>query len=432
MKNTFYKKYTQQILFGLLITFYIFVFYIYSLEQCYPIIGFAGVYGMCIGIGFLFGGLFLKEDFKRLEKQNILKPIKTKKKENTVEDFKKLISLIFNYLFTFFIGYKIAYVLNGNYSNLFLDNGALNADVIFSLHFSDFSILYPIGGITLIIISIIISKNRNKKEKKNSVTEKIIYPHELIFNFAFAAGIGGILGAKLLFVFTEPGLFFEKLFSTSGLTFYGGLIGGTISVILYAKKMKLPILKIADCFAPILMLGYSIGRMGCQLAGDGCWGVKNEHNHSFLPDWIWSNQYFGAFHGQPVEFDGYLLPQPNISVFPTPIYETILCLLFFVFLWIIRKKTKIPGLLFSIYFMLNGIERFVIEKIRKNPPISYQDVPNTDYEQAGIGFFNNGDIIINHNTQAQIIAIVLFIMGLLGFIYLIKDKYDTKKSIKAI
>ena len=60
MNNTFYKKYTQQILFGLLITFYLFIFYIYSLEQCYPRIGFAGVYGICIGIGFLFilpGGL---------------------------------------------------------------------------------------------------------------------------------------------------------------------------------------------------------------------------------------------------------------------------------------------------------------------------------------------------------------------------------------
>ena len=429
MNNDFYKKYTQQILFGLLILFYIFIFYIYSLEKCYPIIGFTGVYGICIGMGFLFGGLFLKEDFKRLEKKNILKPIKTKKKQN---EKVKIISLIFNYLFTFFIGYKIAYILNGNYSNLFLDNGALNADIIFSLHFDDFSILYPIGGIISIIISIIISKNINKKEKKDSVTEKIIYPHELIFNFAIAAGIGGILGAKLLFVFTEEGLFFEKLFSTSGLTFYGGLIGGATSVILYAKKMKLPILKIADCFAPVLMLGYSIGRMGCQLAGDGCWGIKNEHSHSFLPDWIWNNQYFGALHGLPVEFDNYILSQPNISVFPTPIYETILCLLFFVFLWIIRKKIKIPGLLFSIYLMLNGIERFLIEKIRVNPPISYKDVPNSNYLDQGIGFYNNGDTILNSNTQAQIIAISLFIIGLLGFIYLIKRNYDTKKSIKAV
>ena len=64
MKNTFYKKYTEQILFGILITFYIIIFYIYSLEKCYPRIGFAGVYGICIGTGFLFAGLFLKEDFK--------------------------------------------------------------------------------------------------------------------------------------------------------------------------------------------------------------------------------------------------------------------------------------------------------------------------------------------------------------------------------
>ena len=63
MKNTFYKKYTEQILFGILITFYIIIFYIYSLEKCYPRIGFAGVYGICIGTGFLFAGLIFKGGF---------------------------------------------------------------------------------------------------------------------------------------------------------------------------------------------------------------------------------------------------------------------------------------------------------------------------------------------------------------------------------
>ena len=146
MNNTFYKKYTQQILFGLLITFYLFIFYIYSLEQCYPRIGFAGVYGICIGIGFLFAGLFLKEDFKRLEKKNILKPLKN---NTSINNRNKKISLIINYLFTFFIGYQIAYVLDGHYGDL-VDNPA---NVIFSLHLSDFNILYPAYGFILLIIS---------------------------------------------------------------------------------------------------------------------------------------------------------------------------------------------------------------------------------------------------------------------------------------
>jgi len=395
MNNTFYKKYTQQILFGLLITFYLFIFYIYSLEQCYPRIGFAGVYGICIGIGFLFAGLFLKEDFKRLEKNNILKPLKNK---ISINNKNERISLIFNYLFIFFIGYQTAYVLDGHYGDL-VDNPA---NVIFSLHLSNFKLLYIVEGILLTIISIIIS---NKKDEKNE-RSKLIFPHELIFNFAIAAGIGGILGAKLLFVFTEPGDFFEKLFSTSGLTFYGGLIGGATSVILYAKKLKLPILKIADCFAPILMLAYSIGRMGCQLAGDGCWGIKNEHSHSILPDWIWKNEYIGAIHGQPLDE----LNKFYISVFPTPIYETIICFICFLFLWFIRKKIKIAGMLFSIYLMLNGIERFFIEKIRVNPSIS-----------DSIQF-----------TQAQVVGIILFMIGLIGALYLIKRKNDTKRSIKKI
>ena len=405
MNNTFYKKYTQQILFGVLITFYLFIFFIYSLEQCYPRIGFAGVYGICIGISFLFAGFFLKEDFKRLEKDNILKPLKNK---TNVNNRNKRISLIFNYLFTFFIGYQIAYILDGHYGDL-VDNPA---NVIFSLHLSDFKLLYPIEGILLIIISIIIS---NKEHEEDDKVRKLIYPHELIFNFAIAAGIGGILGAKLLFVFTESGDFFEKLFSTSGLTFYGGLIGGATSVILYAKKLKLPILKIADCFAPILMLAYSIGRMGCQLAGDGCWGVKNEHSHSFLPDWIWSNQYIGAIHGQPyTDVNGNDFYEEGIdiifAVFPTSVYETIICFICFLFLWFIRKKIKIAGLLFSIYLMLNGIERFFIEKIRVNPNVS-----------DSIQF-----------TQAQIVGIILFIIGLIGFAYLIKRKNDTKRSFEKI
>ena len=415
MNNTFYKKYTEQILFGLLITFYLFIFYIYSLEQCYPRIGFAGVYGICIGIGFLFAGLFLKEDFKRLEKKNILKPLKN---NTSVNNRNKKISLIINYLFTFFIGYQIAYVLDGHYGDL-VDNPA---NVIFSFHLSDFNLLYPAYGFILVIISTIFTniiqeleyvaiKNLDNKEEKKI----LIYPHELIFNFAIAAGFGGILGAKLLFVFTESGDFFEKLFSTSGLTFYGGLIGGALSVILYAKKLKLPILKITDCFAPILMLAYSIGRMGCQLAGDGCWGVKNEHSHSFLPDWIWSNQYIGAIHGQPyTDVNGNDFYEEGIdiifAVFPTSVYETIICFLCFLFLWFIRKKIKITGMLFSIYLMLNGIERFFIEKIRVNPSVS-------DYIQF---------------TQAQVVGIILFIIGLVGSLYLIKRKNDIKRSIEKI
>ena len=424
MDNTFYRKYTQQILFGILIIFYVIIFYIYSLEQCYPRIGFAGVYGICIGTGFLFGGLFLKEEFKRLEKKNILKPIKRK---NTGKKNEK-ISLIFNHIISFYIGYQIAYVINGHYADL-VENPA---NVIFSLHLSEFNLLYPFYGLLFVIISIILSYDKKNKSSEDKNEKKLIFPNELIFNFAVAAFIGGILGAKLLFVFTEEGNFFDKLFSTSGLTFYGGLIGGAMSVIIYSKQLKLPVLNIADCFAPILMLAYSIGRMGCQLAGDGCWGIKNNHSHSFLPDWIWSNKYIGAIHGQPIEFYDFSNYQPNISVFPTPIYETILCLAFFLFLWFIRKKIQVPGLLFSIYFMLNGIERFFIEKIRVNPPISYKDVPNTSYINEGIGFYNKGDTVLNSNTQAQIIAITLFIIGLLGFIYLIKRNYDTKKSIKKI
>jgi phosphatidylglycerol---prolipoprotein diacylglyceryl transferase len=89
------------------------------------------------------------------------------------------------------------------------------------------------------------------------------------------------------------------------------------------------------------------------------------------------------------------------GVFPTPLYESIACILLFFLLWSMRKKITTAGMLFSWYLLFNGIERFFVESIRVN----------SKYHLAGISF-----------SQAQLISLLLVITGISGLIYLSKQK----------
>ena len=159
----------------------------------------------------------------------------------------------------------------------------------------------------------------------------------------------------------------------------------------------------ADSVAPALMLAYAIGRIGCQLSGDGCWGIPNilpkPHWLAFLPDWMWAFNFPHNVINHGILIPGCVgnfcraLDQP---VFPTSFYETVICTVFFLILWSLRKKLSTPGLLFSIYLLLNGIERFFIELIRVN----------IKYNFIGI-----------QATQAQLIAVILIITGFTGIVY---------------
>ena len=228
------------------------------------------------------------------------------------------------------------------------------------------------------------------------------------------AAIAGIIGAKLFHNLENIGDFIAdpigQLLAFSGLTFYGGLVGGAAGVIWYGKKYGIKPLTLADATAPGLMLAYGIGRIGCQVSGDGDWGVPNIAVKpdwlSFLPDWMWSYNFphnvINA--GIPMQDCGekfwypycYELAQP---VFPTAFYETILATIIFTILWTIRKRINIAGVLFCTYLTLNGIERFFIEKIRVN----------TKYD------------ILDGITQAEIISFCLILIGVLGCFYLFRN-----------
>lgn len=239
------------------------------------------------------------------------------------------------------------------------------------------------------------------------VSSKPVYvdvaPQEHTMGITGAAALGGLIGAKIFHFLERPKTileFFEHpslsaLFS--GLTIYGGLIVGALAVYIYTRRAKIPFMHVADAVAPGLMLAYGIGRLGCQLSGDGDWGIPSAgvpSGFGWLPSWFWAFDYPNNVLGAGVRmaeggFPGYgtHLATP---VYPTPLYESLMAFALFAILWSLRKRIQKPLGIFSIYLMLNGIERFWIEKIRVN----------ATYEIFG-----------HHWTQAEIIAVFMFIGG---------------------
>jgi phosphatidylglycerol:prolipoprotein diacylglycerol transferase len=173
----------------------------------------------------------------------------------------------------------------------------------------------------------------------------------LAYDITLWAYIGGWTGARL-FVIPSGWEYFREdpiafLLSSSGWAWYGGVIGGAVAVLAWARQKQLPLLFVADLAAPALALGLGIGRIGCQLSGDGDYGVPTD-----LP---WGMSY-------P---DG-VVPTTE-RVHPAPVYEMIACFAIFAYLW--RRGYAEPprGDPFGRYLILSAITRFLIEFVRRNP-----------------------------------------------------------------
>lgn len=175
--------------------------------------------------------------------------------------------------------------------------------------------------------------------------KRVGLPVDFADSIVIAALLGGIFGAKVYSVIEgikEYGLSsFRDFFSGAGLVWYGGLIGGTIAVVLTIRLKRQPILPIIDLIGPLLILGYAFGRMGCFLSGDGDYGPPSD-----LP---WA-----------MAFPNGTVPTTE-RVHPTPLYEIIMSLIAFAYLWKIRKKPRGPGFMFGMFLILSGIERFIAE-----------------------------------------------------------------------
>ncbi|MBI2486452.1 MAG: prolipoprotein diacylglyceryl transferase [Deltaproteobacteria bacterium] len=215
---------------------------------------------------------------------------------------------------------------------------------------------------------------------------------KLLSNVFVAAMVGGIVGAKILYLFENvpiPEIIrnpIPHLFSRGGLTFYGGFFGAVLLVWIISLTSKVGLWKILDGLAPGLAIGHSIGRIGCLLVGDD-YGVPSD-----LP---WAMAFPKG------------LPPTTERVHPTQIYETILLGILFVLLWKVRKKQAPDGWLFSMFLILAGIERFLIEFIRSTSPSP-----------------------IHGLSLAQVIALGLIIVGIIKLVQVRELKAKVKKGNK--
>ena len=220
-----------------------------------------------------------------------------------------------------------------------------------------YPILFEIGPLTIASFGLMVALGFlsgwffiNKEFKRHGLNE------ELGSSIVTAAMIGGLVGAKLYFVLFElpPQAswadMFSALFSGSGLTWYGGFVVAAGTIIWIIHRNQVPLLQTLDVLGISLAIGYGVGRIGCQLAGDGDYGIPTD-----LP---WAMAYPNGV-------------VPTLErVHPTPVYETLAHLGIFGILWSTRLYLgNRPGLSFSFYLILTGIARFLVEYVRLNPRV---------------------------------------------------------------
>jgi phosphatidylglycerol:prolipoprotein diacylglycerol transferase len=195
-------------------------------------------------------------------------------------------------------------------------------------------------------------------------------PVDWAYEVGFAALVGGLVGSRLDFILENYDQVKDDLlgniFSGSGLVWYGGAIGGAIGVFVWAWYRGYLTTALLDVCAPALALGYAIGRCGCQLSGDGDYGKA------------WDGPWAMAYPDGTVPTDQ--------TVHPTPIYETITMGLVALLLWRLRNRLT-NGLLFALYLLLAGTERFLVEFVRRN-------------DDVALGL-----------TQAQLISVAMIVAG---------------------
>jgi len=397
---------------------------------------FINSFGFFVAIAFLVAAALLSHELRRKSKQGLFQPTDMK---ITVGQPATVSELITNFILGFILGYKIIALF-------FLSSDATRdpQEYIFSTMGN-----WPAGIITGAVFALV--RWWEKKKHQLPVPEERtvrMWPQDRVGELTVLALVLGLFGAKLFDIFENWDLFLKDpagtVFSGGGLTFYGGLICATIAIIIYARKHRIGIRFLADAIAPSLMIAYAIGRIGCQVAGDGDWGIYNsaykldaaneivvaqkddfaktilaqpdffrqntniEHSYApkpaalgFLPNWMFAFQYPHNVNSVGVPIPGCTEPrfcsQLPVPVFPTPFYETVFCTLLFLILWALRDKLRPHGSLFCLYLFLNGLERFLIEKIRVNNKMNF------------LGF---------HPTQAEVISAGLMLAGILLWIFI--------------
>lgn len=355
-------------------------------------------FGVFLILAFLASAYVLNLELKRKEKAGLLGASIEKERIGFPATWQEIAT---NALFGFILGFKLPYIFQ---------------------HFQEFrpdpaSVILSGKGTWLwgIIAAAGFAYYKYWDSKKRALDKPLlkeikVMPHDRIGDITILAAISGIIGARLFSIleseenikaFIQDPL--DQLLSGSGLAIYGGLIVAFITVYWYVKKKGMKPIHVMDAVAPALIVGYGVGRLGCQFSGDGDWGIVNTApapNWWFLPDWAWSYTYPHNVLNDGVPMEGCVWDychQLAEGVYPTPLYEVFFSLIIFIILWSLRKRFKVAGMIFFLYVLLNGIERFYIEKIRTNPDISLFGM---------------------EATQAEYVAGLLILTGITGMVYL--------------
>lgn len=362
-------------------------------------------FGLFLTFAFIASAGVLYLEFKRKEDEGILKPSMMMMDPGANA---RPMDILINGLFGFIIGFKAIYA--------FQHINEMKGDAVAVLLSTKGNLLGGIAG-ALLLGGIKYWDYLKFKKNPSSPKQVLVYPHHLVPDITVIAAISGILGAKIFALFEgeqswssfmrDP---VKAFFSGSGLAIYGGLIIAFISVFIYVKKKGINPIQAMDICAPAMIMGYAVGRLGCQFSGDGDWGISNlaaKPSWFFLPQSWWSYTYPHNILNEGVPIDGCVYKhcmQLAEAVYPTPLWEAILGFIIFGILWMLRKRIHITGMLFFIYCIFNGVERFFIEKIRVNEKIHV----------AGLNM-----------TQAEIISLLVMITGIVGCLVLWRKHQST-------
>jgi phosphatidylglycerol---prolipoprotein diacylglyceryl transferase len=353
----------------------------------WPFLRFVNSFGFFVAIAFLVAAALLSKELQRKSSAGIFQPTES---SILVGESASIMDLLTNFVLGFLLGFKVV--------GLFLLDESLAIDPPTFIFSSEGNWL---AGILLGVFFTGVKwweKNKEKLPKPEKRTIRI-WPQDRVGEITMLALVFGLLGAKLFDIFENWSDFLQRpsdyLLSPAGLTMYGGLICAALAIGSYARKHKIGFLHLSDAVAPGLLLAYGIGRIGCQVAGDGDWGIASDlaMKPGFLPDWFWSYQFPHNVIEEGVPIPGCVGPYCNqlpYGVYPTPLYEAIACILLTGVLWSLRKKFRKPGQLFSMYLIFNGLERFLVEKIRVNVKM---------------------DLFGLHPTQAEVISFFLVLAG---------------------
>ena len=251
----------------------------------------------------------------------------------------------------------------------------------------------PIPTFGLLVMASILSASalaRREVQRQEAAGRLPDGTHRLVADLTVVTAVAGIIGARAFHIIDHWDLFladpWAMIATRGGFSIYGGLGSGIASGAWWLRARAVPLPPMLDSVAPAMMLGYAMGRLGCQLAGDGDWGIAADMTLKpiWLPDWLWAQTYDG-------NIVGIVIPAPG--VYPTPLYEAAAALGLFGVLSLLRSAAHRPGFLFSAYLLLAGFERLLIEKIRINPEHYWFDTPL---------------------TQAELISVLVVVAGLLG------------------